>query len=227
MAIDKGSFVRKSNYEFFKNFYLDGKPEFLPAIFIVTIKPAGDDSVTINGEKYPLKSLVEITEAEATALCQEFKEMKLSEASLDDLSNQHIRRDTGEAKKAQTYGHALRYVFSYNKKNPGEYLQAYQCTECGEIHCGRAPMPKPEDAKHKHDCNNCTFLGTFANSDTTDSGVFYDLYYCPQGAIPTVIARHGEGGNYMSGMAFGIANKEDVDCPLGEAYRRANKLNLV
>ena len=179
MAIDKGSFVRKSNYDFFKNFYLDGKPEFLPAIFIVTIKPAGDDSVTINGEKYPLKSLVEITEAEATALCQEFKEMKLSEASLDDLANQHIRRDTGEAKKAQTYGHALRYVFSYNKKNPGEYLQAYQCTECGEIHCGRAPMPKIEP-QFKHDCDNCTFLGTFTNNDVSPN---YDLYYCPQGWV--------------------------------------------
>lgn len=139
MAIDKGSYVRKKNFDFFKNFYLDGTPEFVPAIYIVTIKSCHEGKVTINGEAYPLESLVEVTEAEANALCREYSEMKLSEASLDDVTNAHIRRDTGEVKKAQTYGHALRHVFSYNKKNPDAKLQAYKCPECGEIHCGRAP----------------------------------------------------------------------------------------
>lgn len=77
--------------------------------------------------------------------------------------------------------------------------------------------------QHKHDCNNCTFLGTFINNDIVPN---YDLYYCPQGSNPTIIARYGKDVRYMSGMQFGIANQNDEECPLGEAYRRAKKLGL-
>ena len=45
---------------------------------------------------------------------------------------------------------------------------------------------------YTHDCSRCTFLGTFED---------YDLYYCPQGGLTTVIARFGnKGAEYMSGL---------------------------
>ncbi len=47
---------------------------------------------------------------------------------------------------------------------------------------------------YEHDSDCCTYLGQFAK---------HDLYYCPQGNIPTVIARFGsDGWQYCSGMAF-------------------------
>lgn len=67
----------------------------------------------------------------------------------------------------------------------------------------------------KHDCNQCTFLGRFS------SDVDYDLYYCPQGRIPTVIARYSNHGpDCMSGLGFTLT-------PLKEAERRAHNLNLL
>jgi hypothetical protein len=37
-----------------------------------------------------------------------------------------------------------------------------------------------------------------------------------------VIARHSsEGSDYSSGMVFGVMRRNDLDAPLGEAYRRA------
>lgn len=47
-------------------------------------------------------------------------------------------------------------------------------------------MGKPQ---HLHDCEECVFLGTQEN---------YDLYYCS--ANPTVIARYGSDGDYLSGL---------------------------
>lgn len=71
---------------------------------------------------------------------------------------------------------------------------------------------------HQHDCNNCVFLGTFQNND---------LYYCNQHGRPTVIARYGPSGEYASGLTFGEHDKDDLTSELGEAYRRAKKLNLI
>lgn len=43
-----------------------------------------------------------------------------------------------------------------------------------------------------HDCRCCTYLGKHNGMD---------LYYCPQGGFPTVIARYGnDGPDYLSGM---------------------------
>jgi hypothetical protein len=51
---------------------------------------------------------------------------------------------------------------------------------------------EPYPPWYKHDCTNCTFLGQFEE---------YDLYYCPQGNIPTVIARFSDDGpDYTSGL---------------------------
>lgn len=44
---------------------------------------------------------------------------------------------------------------------------------------------------HEHDCDVCVFLGSWEA---------YDLYYCPQSGMPTVIARYGTLGSYISGL---------------------------
>ena len=45
----------------------------------------------------------------------------------------------------------------------------------------------------QHHCETCLYLGTYGA---------HDLYFCPQGALPTVIARFGsEGPEYCSGLA--------------------------
>ena len=71
-----------------------------------------------------------------------------------------------------------------------------------------------DNARYGHDCNECTFLGQFNE---------YDLYFCPQGTRPTVIARWSSNGpDYISGMALVI-----ISPVLAEAYNRAKDLGLV
>lgn len=78
-----------------------------------------------------------------------------------------------------------------------------------------------ETPKHQHDCDKCLFLGRFTSDDN------YDLYYCLQGgSVPTIIARYGENGAYLSGMSFGYLGREDMQSPLGEAWRRAKEKGL-
>lgn len=47
------------------------------------------------------------------------------------------------------------------------------------------------EARYRHDCEECVFLGVHEK---------YDLYFC--GANPTVIARYGVDGDYLSGLAL-------------------------
>jgi len=68
----------------------------------------------------------------------------------------------------------------------------------------------PLKARFKHDCSVCVYLGEFQD---------YDLYYCPD--EPTVIARYGTGGDYLSGLYF------ITTFPLLEAYNRASKAGLI
>jgi hypothetical protein len=63
----------------------------------------------------------------------------------------------------------------------------------------------------EHDCEKCIFLGHYEG---------YDLYFCKN--EPTVIARYGENGDYMSGLIFA-----DINPVLGEAKRRAIELCLL
>lgn len=69
---------------------------------------------------------------------------------------------------------------------------------------------------YEHDCTSCVFLGNFESE-----GDKYDLYYCPGGGYPTVIARYGsEGSHYSSGIEIARTGH----CPhLGEALRRARE----
>jgi hypothetical protein len=72
-----------------------------------------------------------------------------------------------------------------------------------------------------HDSDCCTFLGIEGR---------YDMYYCDQGILPTVILRFSdEGADYSSGMVFAEdefynANKGH---PLAEAFRKARDLAIA
>lgn len=55
-----------------------------------------------------------------------------------------------------------------------------------------------EIPRYKHDCDKCVYLGQHEN---------YDLYYCEQSGLPTVICRWGNNGcDYHSGL---YANYEE------------------
>lgn len=61
-------------------------------------------------------------------------------------------------------------------------------------------------ARYEHDCDQCKPLGVHDE---------FDLYFCEQHGMPTVIARFGVDGDYLSGMCFA------TDGPLREAKTRA------
>lgn len=82
-----------------------------------------------------------------------------------------------------------------------------------------------------HDCTKCVFLGRCAQERPEEEHkgiaalrfVGWDLYFCPQHGLPTVIARFGhQGPDYVSGLAAG-----DAIPVLGEARRRAQRKGLI
>ena len=82
-----------------------------------------------------------------------------------------------------------------------------------------------------HDCSKCTFLGRVTQERPAEEhkGIealrwaAWDLYFCPQHGLPTVIARFGHAGpDYVSGLAAA-----DAIPVLGEARRRAQRKGLI
>jgi len=74
------------------------------------------------------------------------------------------------------------------------------------------------DPHYTHDCEGCTHLG-----DIDVDGTVYDLYFCPQGYTPTVIARFSSNGpDYVSGLIFAQKGYE----PLATALARATEQGL-
>lgn len=67
------------------------------------------------------------------------------------------------------------------------------------------------EARYPHDCEECAFLGTHGQ---------YDLYFCD--TTPTVIARYGIDGDYLSGLTQ--APHEPV---LARAITKAISLGLL
>ena len=70
-----------------------------------------------------------------------------------------------------------------------------------------------------HNCDSCKYLGRYEFKCEyecgCDPGKDADLYYCPQGGLPTVIARYSDyGPDYVSGLFADLLI-------LKEAYRRA------
>lgn len=45
--------------------------------------------------------------------------------------------------------------------------------------------------RFEHDCEECTWIGTFVD---------HDVYWCPQGGRPTVVARYGNDGPQYSSL---------------------------
>lgn len=68
--------------------------------------------------------------------------------------------------------------------NDKVYLIGYSCLS----------MDSSANTKnYEHDCDKCIFLGSW---DDADQSVIttYDLYFCPQHNLPTVVARYGNDG---------------------------------
>ncbi len=68
------------------------------------------------------------------------------------------------------------------------------------------------ESYYEHDCDKCVYLGcdeedlSHERISKGEAGKRYDLYFCKQGAIPTVIVRYGDNGeDYLSGL--GVPNK--------------------
>ncbi len=80
---------------------------------------------------------------------------------------------------------------------------------------------------YEHDCNNCTYLGSI-NRDLGGGEKLFDLYFCEQGKLPTVIARYGnKGDSYISGMEFAETCTKDSDHPLAIALTLAKDRDLI
>lgn len=89
-------------------------------------------------------------------------------------------------------------------------------------------MSKKEKPLFEHDCNECVFLGLFM-SKKYEASIFdhrnYDLYFCNQGGLFTVIARYGnDGHSYISGLPFA---KHGVVKPLCVARSLAIEKKLM
>ena len=53
-----------------------------------------------------------------------------------------------------------------------------------------------------HDCTNCTFLG----GDTDANGDTVDMYFCPQGGLPTIIMRYSDDGSDYASAPVSVIN---------------------
>lgn len=70
---------------------------------------------------------------------------------------------------------------------------------------------------YEHDCDDCVSLGDYR----CQYGTLYELYFCKQMGVPTVIARYGnEGSAYSSGIPSGLPE-------LKEALNRAINYGLL
>jgi hypothetical protein len=94
-----------------------------------------------------------------------------------------------------------------------EDLDAYLHAELHDFE--RAAQAKP---RFHHDCQECIYLGQFEE---------YDLYWCGQGGLPTVLARWSDrGADYLSGMPSPQLREKCPSYPPVEAWRRAKVAGL-
>lgn len=64
--------------------------------------------------------------------------------------------------------------------------------------------------RYEHNCNHCKFLGQHEE---------YDLYYCPQGGNPTILARFSDKDqDYTSGVGFKHIEPLKVAKRLADAF---------
>lgn len=68
---------------------------------------------------------------------------------------------------------------------------------------GEASVPAQAiEPRYTHDCEACVFFGRWGS---------YDLYRCPQGGIPTVVARFSsDGPDYMSAREVEVDDSDGV-----------------
>lgn len=82
-------------------------------------------------------------------------------------------------------GHPQACAFNLKDLNELDYLLKH-----GEL-------ALPQKPHHEHDSSTSIYLAS-----EKYNGTIYDFYYAPQSSLPTVIARYGKGGDYISGLSF-------------------------
>lgn len=71
-----------------------------------------------------------------------------------------------------------------------------------------------QEPRYAHeDCKSCIFLGSFHE---------YDLYVCV--SAPTIIARFGDAGEYISGLEMAMSGTHPA---LREGYLRATRSHIL
>lgn len=77
---------------------------------------------------------------------------------------------------------------------PGARAQWEKAIHAAHKALGRGNYSGAPERRYAHDCEECRFIGKLRK---------YDVYVCPQGGHPTIIARYGdEGHNYMSSASL-------------------------
>lgn len=134
-----GEYIRKKNWTFFNG-------TDMPAMRVNSIRKA-PEAGTFYINKFLLYEahLVKLTVEEAHAINTEFNDMHLAKVLLKNTQETTcVRESTGANKKVWTEKEAIRYVFTYNKTNPGKEMNAYTCPHCHEIHCGKVPTKQAQ-----------------------------------------------------------------------------------
>ncbi len=82
-----------------------------------------------------------------------------------------------------------------------------------------------EKAQYTHDCESCTFLGRDVD---TNNDTQVDMYFCPQGGLPTIIMRYGNEGSEYTSAPIAVINNGGIfdESPLLRNMLIAEDLNL-
>ncbi len=150
LKIQPGQYFRKKNWEFMKNSDRETQSvyPYLPAIKVISAKRhTSPHMISLNKHSYQLNDVILISKQEYDAIVEEWGNMSISPVLMGRLETVHYREDTGEQKKQWTQIEALKHVFTFNKKNPGKNMNAYQCPYCNYIHCGKMPTASTEPVK--------------------------------------------------------------------------------
>ena len=122
-------------------------------------------------------------------------------------------------KPTYTLGYALTFgVLTGGERSKWLKIENYINYNLGRNRTKEIDGGGNERKLYKHECKSCVYLGKFSNED---------LYYHPVTPL-SLIARYGNNASeYTSGFLFAEAEKDDVNSPLGEAYRRCVERNYI
>lgn len=155
-TIKKGSYVRKKNWELFKDKFQNNRPTLL----VQSVNRSNcylPNQIRINGLIYNVESLVELTLEEHLEIDIAFNGMQLSQ-HLEGFGKETscIRESTGVAKVAyNSEVDVLRKLWVIKHNHPDKPFQAYRCPFCStdgaaRFHVGKRPLQETLDKLQKN-----------------------------------------------------------------------------